>query len=100
MDWHQRWEIISLPDNVPHVLLMIMLPFYTWYGLRQAFANDRLIAQLDADPEMAKTHHRKTQLRVGGSSSFCMGSKLKCSLVCHFHACLRGELYMQMPLWT
>ncbi len=61
MDWHQLWEIISLPDNVPIILLMIMIPFYTWYGLRQAFANDRLIAQLEADPEMAKTHHRKTQ---------------------------------------
>ena len=42
------------------------MPFYTWYGLRQAFANDRLIAQLEADPAMAKTHHRKTQpLRTG-----------------------------------
>jgi hypothetical protein len=40
---------------------MVMIPFYTWYGLRQAFANDKLIEQLEADPEMAKTHHRKTQ---------------------------------------
>ena len=54
-------EILSLPDNVPIVLLMILLPFYTWYGLRQAFANDRLIGQLEADPELAKTHHRKVQ---------------------------------------
>ncbi len=61
MDWAQLWEILSLPDNVPIVLLMIMLPFYTWYGLRQAFANDRLIGQLEADPDMAKTHHRKVQ---------------------------------------
>ncbi len=60
-DWAQLWEIFSLPDNVPIVLLMIMLPFYTWYGLRQAFANDRLIGQLEADPELAKTHHRKVQ---------------------------------------
>ncbi len=61
MDWAQLWTILSLPDNVPIVLLMIMLPFYTWYGLRQAFANDRLIGQLEADPELAKTHHRKVQ---------------------------------------
>ena len=60
-DWVQLWEIFSLPDNVPIVLLMILLPFYTWYGLRQAFANDRLIGQLEADPELAKTHHRKVQ---------------------------------------
>src|SRR5438874_9239907 len=61
MDWHQLWTIISLPDNVPIVLLLFVVPFYSWYGLRQAFANDRLIAQLEADPAMAKTHHRKTQ---------------------------------------
>ncbi len=61
MDWHQLWTIVSLPDNVPIVLLLFVVPFYTWYGLRQAHANDRLIAQLEADPAMAKTHHRKTQ---------------------------------------
>jgi hypothetical protein len=61
MDWAQLWTILSLPDNVPIVLLMILIPFYSWYGLRQSFANDRLIAQLEADPEMAKTHHRKVQ---------------------------------------
>jgi hypothetical protein len=61
MDLHQLWTILSTPDNVPIVLLLIVVPFYTWYGLRQAFANDRLIAQLEADPAMAKTHHRKTQ---------------------------------------
>jgi Cytochrome b(C-terminal)/b6/petD len=61
MDLHQLWTIISLPDNVPIVLLLFVVPFYTWYGLRQAFANDRLIAQLEADPVLAKTHHRKTQ---------------------------------------
>ena len=60
MDWAQLWEILTLPDNVPIFGIMILIPFYTWYGLRQAFANDRLIAQLEADPEMAKTHHRKT----------------------------------------
>jgi hypothetical protein len=41
--------------------LIVLVPFYTWYGLRQAFANDRLITQLEADPQMAKTHHRKIQ---------------------------------------
>jgi Cytochrome b(C-terminal)/b6/petD len=61
MDLHQLWTIVSLPDNVPIVLLMIVVPFYTWYGMRQAFANDRLIAELEANPGLAKTHHRKTQ---------------------------------------
>ena len=58
-DWHQLGEIISTPDNIPMILLMILIPFFTWYALKQARANDRLIAQLEADPEMAKTHHRK-----------------------------------------
>jgi hypothetical protein len=61
MDLHQLWTILSTPDNVPIVLLLFVVPFYTWYGMRQSFANDRLIAQLEADPAMAKTHHRKTQ---------------------------------------
>jgi hypothetical protein len=61
MDLHQLWTIISLPDNVPIVLLMIVVPFYTWYALKQAFANDRLIAELEANPALAKTHHRKVQ---------------------------------------
>ncbi|MCS6954131.1 MAG: cytochrome C [Bryobacterales bacterium] len=59
MDWHQLWTILTTPDNIPITALLFLVPFYTWYGLRQALANDRLIAQLEANPEMAKTHHRK-----------------------------------------
>jgi hypothetical protein len=59
MDWHQLWEIVSTPDNIPIVALLFLIPFYTWYGLRQARQTDRLIEQLEADPQLAKTHHRK-----------------------------------------
>jgi Cytochrome b(C-terminal)/b6/petD len=59
-DWHQIWENVSLPDNVPIVLMMILIPYYLWYGFREAVRNDRLIAQLEADPALAKTHHRKS----------------------------------------
>lgn len=59
MDWAQIWKIASLPDNIPIVLLAILVPFYTWYGLRQAVATDKLIAELESNPEQAKTHHRK-----------------------------------------
>jgi len=58
-DWHQLWEIAATPDNVPIVAMLFLLPFYTWYALRQAFATDRMIAELEADPQLAKTHHRK-----------------------------------------
>jgi hypothetical protein len=60
MNWHQLWEIATLPDNIPIAALLFLVPFYTWYGLRQSLANDRLIAQLEGDPQLAKTHHRKT----------------------------------------
>ena len=66
MDWHQLWEIVSAPDNVPIVAILFLVPFYTWYAVRQARANDRLIAQLAADPKLAKTHHRKTQPWMAG----------------------------------
>jgi hypothetical protein len=60
-NWHQLWEIVSAPDNVPIVALLFLIPFYMWYSFRQAFANDELIAKLEADPAAAKTAHRKTQ---------------------------------------
>jgi len=60
MDWGQIWEVVSLPDNVPITAIAVLVPFYAWYALRQARANDRLITELEASPDLAKTHHRKT----------------------------------------
>jgi len=60
VDWAQIWEIVSLPDNIPIVAIAVLVPFFTWYGLRQSRANDELIDQLDKDKDLAKTHHRKT----------------------------------------
>ena len=60
MDWRQLWEIRSAPDNVPIVGLIPLLGFYIYLAVKQARANDQLIEQLEADPAMAKTHHRKT----------------------------------------
>src|SRR5580765_2834918 len=61
MDFHQLGLFLGRPDKVPMVRLLFWGPFLRWYGLGRSFANDRLIAQLEANPEMAKTHHRKTQ---------------------------------------
>jgi len=61
MDWGQLWEIVSAPDNIPIVAMLFLVPFFTWYAMRQAVANDRLITQLEGDAPLAKTHHRKTQ---------------------------------------
>ena len=60
-DWHQLWVISSTPDNIPIVAMLLLVPFYTWLGIRQAVANDRLIEQLEEDPKLAKTHHRKVE---------------------------------------
>jgi hypothetical protein len=60
MDWHQIWEIVSAPDNVPIVALIPLLIFFITIAWKQARANDELIEQLEADPALAKTHHRKT----------------------------------------
>ena len=59
-DWRQLWTIVSAPDNIPIAALLLVVPFFTWLGLRQSRANDQLIEELDADPQLAKTHHRKT----------------------------------------
>ncbi len=66
MDWHQLWTIVSLPDNIPIVGMLFIIPFFTWFGLRQAFANDRLLETLESDPKLARTHHRKSQPFVKG----------------------------------
>ncbi len=60
MDWAQLWEITTLPDNIPIVAMLFLIPYFAWLGFKQAFANDRLIAELESDPKLAKTHHRKT----------------------------------------
>src|SRR5215210_3742609 len=60
-DWHQLWKIASAPDNVPIVGMLFLVPFFTWLGVRQANQNDHLIDQLEQDPQLAKTHHRKIE---------------------------------------
>ena len=50
---------MSAPDNVPIVGLIPLLAFYIYLAWKQAHANDLLIAQLEADAALAKTHHRK-----------------------------------------
>jgi Cytochrome b(C-terminal)/b6/petD len=60
MDWHQLWEIASAPDNVPIVGMIPLLIFFCYLAWKQAKDNDALIAELETNPAMAKTHHRKT----------------------------------------
>ncbi len=36
------WHIISKPDNIPILGLIVLLVFFTWLAFSQAFAHDRL----------------------------------------------------------
>jgi hypothetical protein len=60
-DWQQLWKIASAPDNVPIVAMLFLVPFFTWLGIKQSRENDRLIVDLEQDPQLAKTHHRKVE---------------------------------------
>ena len=60
-DWHQLGKITFAPDNIPIVGLLVIVPFFTWLGVKQARDNDRLIERLEGDAPLAKTHHRKVE---------------------------------------
>ncbi len=60
MDWRQLWDIASTPDNIPIVALLPLVIYFSVVAWRQARANDALVAQLETDPQLAATHHRKT----------------------------------------
>jgi hypothetical protein len=36
-------EIVTKPDNIPIVGMLILVIFFTWLGMKQAFKNDKLI---------------------------------------------------------
>ena len=60
MDWKQLWDIAATPDNIPIVALLPLVVFYSLIAWKQARANDALVTQLETDPALAATHHRKT----------------------------------------
>jgi hypothetical protein len=37
--------ILTKPDNIPIVGMLILVIFFSWIGLRQAFRNDKLVEQ-------------------------------------------------------
>jgi hypothetical protein len=47
------------PDNIPILILIVMLSVFTWMAFRQAFRNDRIISRLEKNPKLAAIHHRK-----------------------------------------
>lgn len=43
--WHNFLGILTKPDNIPIAGMLLLVLFFTWIGLRQAFKNDRLIEE-------------------------------------------------------
>ncbi|MCZ6563011.1 MAG: hypothetical protein O6948_08845 [Deltaproteobacteria bacterium] len=40
--WQNFLEIFRKPDNIPIAGMLLLVLFFTWVGLRQAFKNDKL----------------------------------------------------------
>ncbi len=43
--WDNIWVIVSKPDNIPILMMIIGIAFFVGLGLREAFANDRLVQE-------------------------------------------------------
>lgn len=41
--WFYFMEIVTKPDNIPIVGMLILVLFFSWVGLKQALRNDKLI---------------------------------------------------------
>jgi hypothetical protein len=37
--------LVTKPDNIPIVAMLILVIFFTWLGLREAFKHDKLIEE-------------------------------------------------------
>jgi hypothetical protein len=55
--WEQFIEILTKPDNIPIVGMLLLVFFFTWVALRQGLRNDRLLAEGRQD-EIAEEMHR------------------------------------------
>lgn len=38
-------EIVTKPDNIPIAGMLLLVLFFSWLGLKQAFRNDKLIKE-------------------------------------------------------
>ncbi len=52
--WQNFLEILTKPDNIPIVGMLLLVLFFTWIGLRQAFRNDKLIEEGKKDEVLNK----------------------------------------------
>src|SRR5262245_4518775 len=38
-------KVVTKPDNVPIVGMLFMIPFFTWFSMREAVRNDRRLSE-------------------------------------------------------
>lgn len=43
--WDNFMLILTRPDNIPILLMVFSVSFFSWLSLREAFKNDRLIRE-------------------------------------------------------
>jgi hypothetical protein len=43
--WQNIWEIVSKPDNIPIVFMLVLVGYFTWLSFTEARRNDRLIGE-------------------------------------------------------
>ena len=43
--WHNFLEIVTKPDNIPIVAMLILVIFFTWLGMKEARKNDKLVEE-------------------------------------------------------
>jgi hypothetical protein len=39
------WAIVSVPDNIPIVFMLVLVGYFTWLSFTEARKNDRLIGE-------------------------------------------------------
>lgn len=54
---HHVLEILSKPDNIPIAVMLLLVIFFSWVGLRQAKVNDQLIEE-EREDEITKVMRR------------------------------------------
>ena len=43
--WHNFLEIVTKPDNIPIVAMLVLVIFFTWLGMKEARKNDKLVEE-------------------------------------------------------
>jgi hypothetical protein len=47
--WHNFLAILTKPDNIPIVGMLLLVLFFSWLGLKQAIKNDKIMEKGDKD---------------------------------------------------